>query len=77
MADDKGPVLRASARHFDPSGWSGSLGQALHSYVKFAERLASEGSGEIAAWAQRELVGMNERIAAEQSMERRNEQRFE
>jgi hypothetical protein len=77
MAEDKGPVLRAFARHFDPSGWSGSLGQALHPYVRLAERLASEGSGEIAAWAQRELVGMNERIAAEQSMERRNEQRFE
>jgi hypothetical protein len=76
-ADDKGPVLRAFANNFDPSGWSGSLGQALRPYVKLVERLVSQGSGEIAAWAQRELVRMNERIAAEERMERRSEQRFE
>lgn len=77
MASDKGPVLQAFAHHFDPSGWSGSLGQALQPCVKFAERLASDDSAEISAWAQRELAGMKERIKDEQRRERRREESFE
>ena len=77
MADDKGAVLNAFSRHFDPSGWSGSLGQALGPYVKLTERLATAGSAQVAAWAQRELVGMNERITAERKMQGRREERFE
>ena len=77
MAGGKGPVLQAFAHHFNPNGWSGSLGQALQPYVKFAERLASEDSAEISAWARQELSGMKERIQDDQRRERRREESFE
>ena len=77
MASDKGPVLQAFAHHFNPNGWSGSLGQALQPYVKFAERLASDESVEISVWAHQQLDGMKERIQDDQRRERRREESFE
>lgn len=77
MAKDKGPVLQAFAQRFHPSGWSGSLAQALGPYLKLAASLAASSDPDVSKWAVGQIEAMNARIAADQRAERNSQERFE
>jgi hypothetical protein len=77
LAPDKTAVLQAFGRHFSPSHWSGSLAQTLAPHEELLEKLVADPDPVVAAWAQKSLEVMRQRIEQDQRMHARDEQTFE
>ena len=77
LAPDKTAVLQAFGRHFFPSHWSGSLAQTLAPHEELLEKLVVDPDPVVAAWAQKSLEVMRQRIEQDQRMHARDEQTFE
>jgi hypothetical protein len=77
IATDKTRVLDAFALHFRPSGWMGSLAEALRPYMEMAEQLTREPDSVVARWAEMQLAHMKERAASDDQRHRVTDERFE
>ena len=77
LSPDKAAVLLGFSKHFNPSGWSGSLAQTLAPYLALVEDLAGHADSVVATWAQEALQAMQRRIQHDRTMDVLREQSFE
>jgi hypothetical protein len=77
IATDKTQLLDALSLQFHPSGWMGSLAEALRPFMEMAEQLTRGSDAVVARWAETQLAHMKERVASDSQRDRVSDERFE